>query len=124
VSFVENLSQSIGAAAAQTAEQIGARYVVALTEFGHAAALASRQRVSVPVIAITPDEKTYRQMCLYFGVYPVMIKRHVGFREAHEDAKKILIKEKLVKKGDKIVIISGTPFKETESTNMVVVEQI
>jgi pyruvate kinase len=122
--IAENLSQSIGAAAAQTAFQIGAKYVVALTEFGNAAALASRQRVSVPVIAITPDQKTYNQMCLYFGVYPIMIKRHKGFREAHEDAKDILIKQKLVKKGDKIVIISGTPFEQTESTNMVVVEQI
>jgi pyruvate kinase len=120
----DTLSKSIGAAAAHTAEQIGAKYVVALTEFGHAAALASRQRVSVPVIAITPDQKTYNQMCLYFGVYPMLIKSHVGFREAHEDAKKLLIAEKLVKKGDKLVFISGTPFKEATETNMVTVDQI
>lgn len=122
--LAEDLSQSIGAAAAQTAKQIGAKYVVALTEFGHAAALASRQRVSVPVIAITPDQKTYNQMCLYFGVYPMMIKKLPGFRETHEEAKALLIKEKLVKKGDNIVIISGTPFAKTEDTNMIVVEQI
>ncbi len=122
--LAENLSQSIGAAAAQTAKQIGAKYVVALTEFGAAAALASRQRVSIPVLAITPDDKTYRQMCLYFGVYPMKIKRLPGFRETHEEAKALLVKEKLVKKGDKIVIISGTPFEKTEDTNMIVVEQI
>ncbi len=122
--LAENLSQSIGAAAAQTAKQIGAKYVVALTEFGSAAALASRQRVSVPIIAFTPDKKTHNQMCMYFGVYPMMMKRCPGFREAHEEAKQMLIKEKLVKKGDKIVIISGTPFSKTEMTNMIVVEQI
>lgn len=120
----DNLSKSIGAAAAHTAEQIGAKYVIALTEFGNAAALASRQRVSVPVLALTPNEKTRNQMCMYFGVYPMMIKNHVGFREAHEDAKKMLIAEKLVKKGDKLVFISGTPFKEAEETNMIMVEQI
>lgn len=120
----DTLSKSIGAAAAQTAERIGAKYIVALTEFGHAAALASRQRVSVPVIAVTPNEMTHNQMCLYFGVYPMMIKNHPGFREAHEDAKKMLVSEKLVKKGDKVVFISGTPFKSSEDTNMIVVEQI
>ncbi len=120
----DNLSKSIGLAAAQTAKQIGAKYIVALTEFGHAAALASRQRVSVPVIAITPDQKTYNQMCLYYGVYPIMIAKHQGFREAHEDAKQMLVKEKLVKKGDKLVFISGTPFQKAEDTNMIMVEQI
>lgn len=121
---IENMSQSVGAAAAQTARAVGAKYVVALTEFGHAAALASRQRVSVPVIAMTPNEMTKNQMCMYFGVYPISIAKHIGFREAHEDAKKILIKEKLVKKGDKVVFISGTPFRQIEDTNMIVVEQI
>nr|MBP6974859.1 hypothetical protein [Candidatus Paceibacterota bacterium] len=120
----DTLSKAIGGAAAHTAEQIGAKYIVALTEFGHAAALASRQRVSVPVLALTPNQKTLNQMCMYFGVYPMMIKTHVGFREAHEDAKKMLIAEKLVKKGDKLVFISGTPFKEADETNMVMVEQI
>ena len=110
---------------AHTAEQIGAKYVVALTEFGHAAALASRQRVSVPVIAITPDQKTYNQMCLYFGVCPMLIKSHVEASEKlMKDAKKLLIAEKLVKKGDKLVFISGTPFKEATETNMVTVDQI
>lgn len=120
----DTLSKSIGGAAAHTAEQIGAKYIVALTEFGHAAALASRQRVSVPVLALTPNEKTRNQMCMYFGVFPMMLKNHVGFREAHEDAKKMLIAEKLVKKGDKLVFISGTPFKDATETNMVTVEQI
>ncbi len=120
----ETLSQSIGAAAAQTAESVGAKYVVALTEFGNAAALASRQRVSVPVLAMTPDQKTCNQMCLYFGVYPILMPKKVGFREAHEEARAILLKEKLVKKGDKLVFISGTPFKEAEETNMIMVEQI
>lgn len=120
----ENLSQAIGSAAAHTAETVGAKYIVALTEYGQAAALASRQRVSVPVIAMTPDKKTYNQMCLYFGVYPMMIGKHPGFREAHAEAVKLLKAEKLVKKGDKIVFISGTPFKQTEETNMITVEEI
>ncbi|HEY1037285.1 MAG TPA: pyruvate kinase [Candidatus Paceibacterota bacterium] len=120
----DTLSKSISAAAAQTAESVGAKYIVALTEFGAAAALASRQRVSVPVLAMTPDQKTYNQMCLYFGVYPIMMPKKVGFREAHEEAKALLVKEKLVKKGDKLVFISGTPFKEAEETNMIMVEQI
>jgi pyruvate kinase len=120
----ENLSHAIGSAAAHTAETVGAKYIVALTEYGQAAALASRQRVSVPVIAMTPDKKTYNQMCLYFGVYPMMIAKHPGFREAHAEAVKILKAEKLVKKGDKIVFISGTPFKQTEDTNMITVEEI
>ena len=122
--IAENLSHAIGAAAAQTARTIGAKYVVALTEFGHAAALASRQRVSVPVIAMTPNETTFNQMCLYFGVYPMLVNKEVGFREAHENARKLLIAEKLVKKGDKVVFISGTPFGKTDDTNMIVVEEI
>jgi pyruvate kinase len=36
----------------------------------------------------------------------------------------MLLAEKLVKKGDKLVFISGTPFKDAKETNMVTVEQI
>jgi pyruvate kinase len=53
-----------------------------------------------------------------------MVPRVKTFEEAFKMVKPLLMKMKIVKKGDDIVILSGVPFNKTTLTNLVSVEVV
>ncbi|QHS10935.1 pyruvate kinase [Sinimarinibacterium sp. NLF-5-8] len=63
--------EAIAMAAAWAAQQMGARAIVALTESGNTALLASRSRTSIPIYAMTRHDKTRRRMALCANVFAV-----------------------------------------------------
>ncbi|MEF3087998.1 pyruvate kinase alpha/beta domain-containing protein, partial [Bacillus altitudinis] len=58
----------IAKAAAEVAERVEARYVVAFTTSGDSAKRLSRYRGRIPVLAFTPQARTRSQLALTWGV--------------------------------------------------------
>jgi pyruvate kinase len=52
--------------------------IVALTETGHSAMLASHERPQVPIVAYTPNPQVYNRLSLYWGIRPVMLPGFSG----------------------------------------------
>ncbi len=121
---VLDVNHSTADSATRTAHIVGAKYIVALTEYGSSASFVSRHRAGASILAMTPNQKTYNQMCLYYGVHPILMKRCSHFDSALKASRDYLVKNKCAKKGDKVVVVSGVPFSKTEETNLVVVETI
>lgn len=115
---------SICSSAVRTADRVDAKYIIALTEFGYGARMAARHRGSKPILVLTPNEITAAQSNLIFGCYPIITKPFKSFEEAFAHVKGSLVKEKLVKKGDKVVIISGVPFRKVTESNLLTVETL
>ena len=111
-------------AAMEAAEKVDAKYIVALTEFGYASRMISRNRGHQPILVLTPNPVTYNQACLSYGCYPIMHVKYKSFDEALSNVRPILQKHKLAKKGDKVVVVSGAPFGKTEESNVMLVETI
>jgi pyruvate kinase len=118
----KSAGESVAASAVKTAERVDAKCIVALTERGYGASMTSRHRSQKPIIAITPNKETFNKVNLLFGVYPVMIDRFSSFDEALRHIKPLLLKEKLVKKGDKVVVVTGVPFGKVRESNTMMVE--
>ena len=82
----------------------------------------SKFRPTQPVVAATPREKTFHQLALSWGVYPVLARTQLNqndlFRHAIDCAKQI----DLVAEGDRVVICAGVPVGGT--TNTLRVEEI
>jgi len=117
-----SVGESVAASVVKTADRIDAKFIVALTSSGYGARMTSRHRSHKPIIAITPNAETFNKMNLLFGCYPLKIESQKTFEDSLANIKPLLIKEKLAKKGDKIVLISGVPFgKVGESNTMMVV---
>lgn len=115
---------AVSGAVVHVAEEIGAKCIIALTHSGTTARLVSRFKPKQCIIGATPIEKTYNQMALTGGTFPMMIKKTATLMAAFAEVKKILLKKKMVMKGDKVVIIAGLPFSKQVNTNMLVVETI
>ena len=106
-----------------TAYDIDAKIIVALTESGSTARMVSRYRPSQPIIVMSPNKKALGRIMLSFGCYPHEITSFKYVGEASERIKKILKKEKFIKTGEKFVLAAGVPFGKTGGTNMIMVNE-
>jgi pyruvate kinase len=106
------------------ANAVKAKLIIALTHSGFTARMISRYKPLQPILALTPNEKTYNQLLMTFGCTPVLIKKIKMLNDALNEAKAYALKNKLAKKGDKIVIATGYPFGKKVDTNMLLVETL
>ncbi|MBR6743380.1 MAG: pyruvate kinase [Clostridia bacterium] len=104
-------------AACTTAKDLGAAAVIVVTKSGYSARRLSKFRPSETIVASTPEEKTFHQMSLSWGVHPVLAisqdNEEKLFRHALDCAKQIDV----VKRGDTVVIIGGSPINVSGNTN-------
>lgn len=111
-------------AACTTAKDIDAAAIIALTKYGQTARRMSKFRPDVPIVAATPVEKTFHQLSLSWGVYPVIARYQSTtdqlFIHAVDCAKQI----DLVTDGDRVVVVAGIPLDTPGNTNILKVEQV
>lgn len=105
----EELSfNAIASTAAALAHRIHAPIIVVATATGRSAKLLSSFRPDAHIIAVTHDKKTYRELCLLWGVTPIIIeptKQSDTFWNAIHDA---IMKYGFAPRGSKIVMVGGS----------------
>lgn len=92
-------------AANQISLNIGAKLIVSPTNRGTMTARISRFRPRAPIIAITESEKTLRKLGLVWGVHPFRVEKRGNLTQLLDASVRKLIEEKLVQKGDRIVLV-------------------
>ena len=116
-----SIEDSISKSVYKTANNIGATYIVALTESGSTARRVARFKPNVRVLAFTPKNSTVKSLILSSNITPYYIPKIKTIDEAMSFIPNYLLKNKLAKKGDKIVVTAGVPFGVSGSTNMLFV---
>jgi len=120
----EDTTNAICDAACTTARDIRARAIIAVTKSGTTARRMSKFRPEIPVVAATPLEKTFHQLALSWGVYPVIARLQSStddlFLHAIDCAKQI----DLAEDGDTVVITGGVPLGTTGTTNILKVQVV
>jgi pyruvate kinase len=115
---------AITRAATDIAEHLDAKYLVAFTLTGDTARQLVRYRSKLPMLAITPDEVSRRQMSLSWGVTSVLSPTVDTTDEMVVQVERLLLQQKLCQQGDTVVIVAGSPPGVSGSTNAVRVHQI
>jgi len=119
------VTDSITESVVKTSHDVGAKIIVALTDSGFTARMVSRHKPTASILALTPNEITARQLCLSFGCHSIVVPVFNNSEEVSKFVRDYCLKNKLVSKGDNIVITGGMPFKKKIiSTNMVMVETV
>jgi len=111
-------------AACTTAKDLQAKAIVALTMTGRSARRMSKFRPSTPIVAATPSIKTYNQLALSWGVYPVLAKPQTSFDSLFLHAIDCAKQIDLVSVGDQVVIVGGVPIDTPGNTNIIKVETV
>src|SRR5215831_12974434 len=93
------------------------RLIAVFTHSGFTARLISRYRPLVPIVAFSPEQETRRRLGLIWGVYPRNIQDVRKIDGLAAVAEKRLLEERLVRRGDVIGIVAGTPMGIRGTTN-------
>ncbi len=107
-----------------TARDIRAKAIIALTKSGHTARRMSKFRPEQPIVAATPEVRTFRQLALSWGVYPVPARSGIDFDELFRYAVDCAKGLSLIGSGDTVVIAAGLPMDVSGNTNLMKVETV
>jgi len=119
----QNIPEAVAEAACRAAATLHAKAIAAFTQSGSTAALISRFRPPLPIVAFTPFAEIERRLSLYWGVRT----KRVGSLGGSDDQIRI-VEETLLRaggrKGDIVVITMGSPIEARGSTNLMKVHKL
>jgi pyruvate kinase len=111
------IAETVAELVCHASRELHMRLIAVFTHSGFTARLVSRYRPLVPIIAFSPEANTRRRMALIWGVMPAEIKDPHKIDSLAAISEKRLLEEKLVRKGDVIGIVAGTPMGIRGTTN-------
>jgi pyruvate kinase len=115
------IADSISKSVYKTANNVRAKYIIALTESGKSACLVARFNPNIPILALTPRPETVKRLTLSSNIQPYLIDGVDTIEKALSFIPEFLTTKKLAKKGDVVVVTAGIPFGVKGSTNMLFV---
>jgi pyruvate kinase len=111
------VAETVAELVCHASRELHMKLIAVFTHSGFTARLVSRYRPLVPIISFSPDAETRRRMALVWGVYPRNIPDVRKVDGLAQVAEKRLLEEGLVRKGDVIGIVAGTPMGIRGTTN-------
>jgi pyruvate kinase len=120
----ETAPHAVAAAAADLAAALQASAIVAFTSSGTTAARIARKRPKVAILAVTPDQRVSRQLCLLWGAHSVLSEDIHTYEEMVDRSTETALAEEFARPADSIVVVAGIPFGEAGTTNNLRVVQI
>jgi pyruvate kinase len=115
---------AIAAATVAAVDMLGAPLVVVFTKSGFSARVVSSKRPAVPILALTDEPRTFRQLALVWGVVPELVPHCADYDQMMGRAKSAVVTRELASNGDRIIVTAGVPFDMPGTTNLLKVETV
>jgi pyruvate kinase len=121
----DEFTDALAGAANYAAEQIDAKYIVVFTQTGFAARLMSKFRPKAPIVALTPSSWVARRINILWGVQPYVLREAGEYHEQIVDrVDDYLLQKDIVRPGDRLVILMGSPIYQRAKTNLLRVHRV
>ncbi|MGE5598295.1 MAG: pyruvate kinase [Bacteroidota bacterium] len=119
-----SVADAISHATCQTALDLDLAAVISATQSGSTARMVAKYRPKAPIIAATPNLEVARQLCLVWGVYPVLVEATAS-TDAMLDASEAAARASgLVSSGDLVAITAGVRTGVPGSTNLLKIHRL
>ncbi len=112
------VTDAISYASCATAADLQAAAIIATTSSGSTARMVARYRPKAPIIAVSSNITTIRQLQLVSGVIPLLSAPASTMDEQLNKSIYAATQVHLVKNGDLVVITAGLPIQTMGTTNM------
>jgi len=111
------VAETVAELVCHASRELHMKLIAVFTHSGFTARLVSRYRPQAPIIAFSPEAETRRRLALIWGVVPKNIRDVRKIDGLAEIAEERLLEERLVRNGDVIAIVAGTPMGVRGTTN-------
>jgi pyruvate kinase len=111
------VAETVAELVCHASRELHMKLIAVFTHSGFTARLVSRYRPLVPIVAFSPETATRRRLALLWGVTPRTIVDIKKIDALPGVTEKRLLEERLVRKGDVIGIVAGTPMGIRGTTN-------
>jgi len=118
------LTSAIARSIDQIVDDISAKLVAVWSQTGTTVRLLSKERLNVPVLALSANQRTCNQMSLLYGVIPRCQSIPEDNNKFTQIVDNFIINRKWVQVGDKIVLLTGQPIGTAGATNAVIVHTV
>jgi len=115
---------AIAAAAASAVRSLDAPALIVFTKSGFSARIVASHRPGVPILVLTDQERTYRQLALVWGVIPCLVRHCDSYQDMVKLALEAVRASGLARQGDRVVVTAGVPFDVPGTTNLMKVETV
>ena len=105
-------------------KSIKPKFIVSFSNSGKTAQILSKTKPASKIITFTPDKKLLNRLSFYYGVFPFVLKKMRYAAIMFTKSREFLLKHKLVKKNDKILISIGVPLTDQPETNSLIIYTI
>ena len=113
-----DMTTAISHATCMTAIDLKAKAIITVSKSGHTARMISKYRPGCMIVGCTPDEHTYRQLNLSWGVLPVRIREEYSMEILFLHATEAAEKKGYVENGEVVVLTAGVPLGKSGNTNL------
>jgi pyruvate kinase len=115
---------ALSRAALALARDTNVSAIAVFTRSGKTALLVSKVRPEVPILAFTPDIRTYRRVGVYWGIKPFLIPYASSVKSMVSYVETSVISQTDIHPGQQIVIISGYPVGAFKPANLALLHTI
>jgi pyruvate kinase len=116
--------EAVAHSACRMAEEIDAAAIVSFTQSGSTARLLAHHRPRQQILAMTPEELTFRSLALAWGTVPIMTIPAGNSEEMEKEALRVAKELGYVETGDTVVITAGVPVHVRGNTNLIRVARV
>ncbi|MDX2184222.1 MAG: pyruvate kinase [Gemmatimonadaceae bacterium] len=116
--------ETIAAATLTAVRMLHSKLIVVFTKGGFSARVVAAQRPPVPVLVLTDQPRTQRQLGLVWGVFPQLVPHCDTYEEMLAQARRVALELGFVEAGDRIIVTAGVPFDVPGTTNVMKVETV
>ncbi len=117
-------AHAVSHAARALTEEASVQAIVVFTRSGTSAHLISKDRPRTPILAYTPSERVYFQLALWWGVWAYCMTLQGTTEELLAVVDQRLRDDKLIRRGELIVIMGGFPVASQARTNFVKLHRV
>jgi pyruvate kinase len=120
---IDLIAHSIAHAAVDILKSSQAKSIITFSMSGSTSKLISKQRPNRPIYSFAPNERVLCRLCLFWGVIPHGLKLIHDVKKMLNEGEKILIKKKIIPKGELVVVVRGMAMKKG-GTNVIKLHHI
>jgi len=120
----KHIDDAVSFGANLLAKDLKVKAILVASLSGYTGRNVSRYRPELPILVTTNTEKVRRQLNLSWGVIPFVLPKCKTVEELVRQALEYIKQKKYTQKGDKVIIIAGSPLGKSGNINLIEIQKI